>query len=87
MYLRGGGEGDDKGHADDGVEVYYDNDEQDKHYRGSDWEADEAGVEMVMVDVMKLYWLGCLKYGFVPEFHHRIHWTRTRTRERASPEN
>jgi hypothetical protein len=35
LYLRVE-EGEEKGHADDGVEEYYDNDDQDKHYKGSD---------------------------------------------------
>ena len=90
-YLRE--EGEEKGHADDGVEEYYDNDDQDKHYKGSDWEAYEEGVKMMIVDVMKLNWLGCLKSDFVSEFHHRLHWTyahvrsRSHTSARASPEN
>jgi len=45
----------------------------------------EAGLKMVMVDVMKLYWLDCLKSEFVLEFHHRLHWTHTHTY--TSPEN
>jgi hypothetical protein len=75
-----GEEGQEEGHADDGVEGYYDKVDQDKHYKGSDWEVDEAGVEMVKVNVMKRLWLGCLKSDFAPEFNHRLHWTYAHAR-------
>jgi len=55
-------------------------DDQDKHYKGSEWAPNEAGLKMVMVDVMKLYWLDSLKSEFVPEFQHRLHWTHEHAR-------
>ena len=39
--------------ANDGDDDDDDHD-QDKHYKGSEWAANEAGLKMVMVDVMKL---------------------------------